>query len=45
MEKSDHVRILSKLDEMIKYIDELHDMLPDQEEYQQELIKTHRRRY
>ena len=33
------MRILSKLDEMIKYIDELHDMLPDQEEYQQDLIK------
>lgn len=39
MEKSDRARILSKLDEMNKYIDELHDMLPDQEEYQQDLIK------
>lgn len=39
MEKSDHVRILSKLDEMIKYIDELHSMLPEQEEYHQDLIK------
>ncbi len=39
MEKSDRVRILSKLDEMIKYIDELHGMLPEHEEYQQDLIK------
>jgi len=39
LEKSDRARILSKLDEMNKYIDELHDMLPDQEEYQQDLIK------
>lgn len=39
MEKSDRVRILSKLDEMIKYVEELRSMLPDQEEYQQDLIK------
>ncbi|MFA4934782.1 MAG: DUF86 domain-containing protein [Candidatus Methanoperedens sp.] len=39
MEKSDRVRILSKLDEMKKYVDELHSMLPEQEEYQQDLIK------
>lgn len=39
MEKSDRVRILSKLDEMKKYVEELQSMLPDQEEYQQDLIK------
>ncbi len=39
LEKSDRVRILSKLDEMIKYVDELHSMLPEQEDYQQDLIK------
>lgn len=39
MEESDRVRILSKVDEMIKYIEELQSMLPDQEEYQQDLIK------
>jgi len=38
MEKSDRVRILSKLDEMIKYVEELQNMLPDQDEYQQDLI-------
>jgi len=39
LEKSDRVRILSKLDMMIKYVEELQTMLPDQEEYQQDLIK------
>ena len=39
MEKSDSVRILSKLNEMIKYVEELQSMLPDQEEYQNDLIK------
>ncbi len=39
MEKSDRVRILSKLDEMIKYVEELRSMLPEQVEYQQDLIK------
>jgi uncharacterized protein YutE (UPF0331/DUF86 family) len=39
LEKSDRVRILSKLDKMIKYVEELQSMLPDQEEYQQDLIK------
>jgi uncharacterized protein YutE (UPF0331/DUF86 family) len=39
LEKSDRVRILSKLDEMIKYVEELQSMLPDQEEYQHDLIK------
>lgn len=38
MEKSDRVRILSKLDRMIKYVEELQSILPDQEEYQQDLI-------
>lgn len=39
MEKSDRERILSKLDEMRKYVEELQSMLPDQEEYQEDLIK------
>lgn len=39
MEKSDRARILTKLDEMIKYVEELHDMLPDKEEYLHDLIK------
>ena len=39
MEKSDRVRILSKLDGMKKYVEELQSMLPDQEDYQQDLIK------
>lgn len=39
MEKSDRTRILSKLDEMIKYVEELHDMLPEKEEYLHDLIK------
>lgn len=39
MEKPDRARILSKLDEMIKYVEELHDMLPDKEEYLHDLIK------
>ncbi|MDW7728133.1 MAG: DUF86 domain-containing protein [Candidatus Methanoperedens sp.] len=39
MEKADRVRILSKLDEMIQYVRELQEMLPDQEEYFQDLIK------
>jgi uncharacterized protein YutE (UPF0331/DUF86 family) len=39
LEKSDRARILSKLDEMVKYVEELHDMLPDKEEYLHDLIK------
>jgi len=39
LEKSDRVRILSKLDEMIKYVEELQSMLPDQVEYEHDLIK------
>jgi len=39
LEKSDRVRILTKLDKMMKYVEELQSMLPDQEEYQQDLIK------
>ena len=31
------VRTLSKLDEMIKYAEELQSTLPDQEEYQQDI--------
>jgi uncharacterized protein YutE (UPF0331/DUF86 family) len=39
LEKSGRVRILSKLDEMIKYVEELQSMLPDQEEYLRDLIR------
>lgn len=39
MEKADRVRILSKLDELMQYVRELQEMLPDQEEYFQSLIK------
>jgi len=39
LEKSDRVRILTKLDEMMKYVEELQSMLPDQVEYEHDLIK------
>lgn len=39
MEKSDKIRILSKLDEMINYIEELKGMLPEKDEYFQDLVK------
>lgn len=39
LEKLDRLRILSKLDEMIQYVKELRDMLPEEEEYQRNLIK------
>ena len=39
LEKLDRSRILSKLDEMIQYVKELRDMLPEEEEYQHNLIK------
>lgn len=39
LEKLDRLRILSKLDEMIQYVKELRDMLPEEEEYQHNLIK------
>ena len=39
LEKLDRSRILSKLDEMIQYVKELRDMLPEEEEYQYNLIK------
>lgn len=39
MEKSDRARILSKLDEMIKYVEELRSILPEKEEYHHDLIK------
>jgi len=39
LEKSDRVRILSKLDEMVKYVKELQSMLPDQEDYLHDLIR------
>lgn len=39
MEESDKNRILSKLDEMMRYTKELQGMLPDKEEYLQDLIR------
>ena len=39
LEKLDRSRILLKLDEMIQYVEELRDMLPEEEEYQHNLIK------
>lgn len=39
MEKSDRVRILTKVDEMIKYVEELQNMLPGQEDYLHDLIR------
>ena len=39
MEISDKMRILSKIDEMIHYVEELQEMLPDEEEYLSDLIK------
>jgi len=39
MEREDRARILLKLDEMMQYIEELKEMLPDEEEYSNDLIK------
>lgn len=39
MERSDRERIFAKLDEMTGYIEELKEMLPEEEEYFQNLIK------
>lgn len=39
MEKPDRERIFAKLDEMIRYVEELKEMLPEEEEYLQNLIK------
>ncbi|MCE8426088.1 MAG: DUF86 domain-containing protein [Candidatus Methanoperedens sp.] len=39
MEKSDRYAYSQRLDEMINYVEELQSMLPDQEEYQHDLIK------
>ncbi len=39
MEKSDRERIFVKLDEMTGYIEELKEMLPEEDEYFQNLIK------
>ncbi len=39
MEKSDRERIFVKLDEMTRYVEELKEMLPEEEEYFQNLIK------
>ena len=38
MLKTDRKRILSKLDEMIKYVGELQEMQPGKEEYLEDLI-------
>lgn len=39
MEREDRARILLKLDEMMQYIQELKEMLPEEEEYSNDLIK------
>ena len=39
MEKPDRERIFAKLDEMTRYVEELKEMLPEEEEYLQNLIK------
>lgn len=39
MERSDRERIFTKLDEMTRYVHELHEMLPEEEEYLHDLIK------
>lgn len=39
MEKPDRERIFVKLDEMTRYVEELKEMLPEEEEYLQNLIK------
>ena len=39
MDKSDRRRIFIKLDEMIKYVEELNEILPGNEEYSKDLIK------
>lgn len=39
MERLDRERIFTKLDEMIRYVGELQEMLPDEEEYRHDLIK------
>ena len=38
MEKKDRMRIFSKLDEMMGYVGELQGMLPERDEYLQDLI-------
>ena len=38
MDKLDRERIFAKLDEMVRYIQELQDMLPNKKEYLQNLI-------
>jgi uncharacterized protein YutE (UPF0331/DUF86 family) len=39
LEKSDRERIFLKLDEMVKYVEELKEMLPEEEEYFQNLVE------
>jgi len=39
MGQSDRMRILSKIDEMMRYVEELQEMLPNEEEYLGDLIK------
>ena len=39
MERDDKLRILSKLDEMTRYVRELKEMLPGESEYLQDLIR------
>ncbi len=39
MQRSERERIFTKLDEMIKYVQELREMLPEEDEYLHDLIK------
>ena len=39
LEKSDRMRVLSKLDEMVRYVEELKGMFPGKDEYLNDLIK------
>jgi uncharacterized protein YutE (UPF0331/DUF86 family) len=38
LQRSDRERIFTKLNEMIRYVQELHEMLPEKEEYLHDLI-------
>ncbi len=39
MKKPDNQKILSKLEEMLVYVGELQEILPDEEEYHKDLVK------
>lgn len=39
MKRSDKLRILSKLSDMVRYVEELREMLPEEDEYLHDLIR------